>query len=152
VVPRRSESPSIQKKRAPSPGIPFKEFEWGFNKVLMKDLIRFQWDFKKVSIGGHLASLSMDTEFPGVRVPNVTGSWVGPPYLPQYCFRAGNRVSKPDFGRILIRKASKSALRPAFGGGRGPLGPPKDWRFAARLSKTRIRTSGKASRLSTGGG
>jgi hypothetical protein len=37
------------------------------------------------------------------------------PSVTQYCFRAGNRSSEPDFGRILIGKASKSALRPAEG-------------------------------------
>ncbi len=31
------------------------------------------------------------------------------------CFRAGNRVSGPDFVRILIGRASKSALRPMLG-------------------------------------
>ncbi len=36
-------------------------------------------------------------------------------YAMQWCFRAGNRASGPDFGRILVVSASKSALRPAFG-------------------------------------
>ncbi len=31
------------------------------------------------------------------------------------CFRAENRSSEPDFGRILVGKASTSALRPAAG-------------------------------------
>ncbi len=31
------------------------------------------------------------------------------------CFRAGNWASGPDFGRIVIGKASESALRPAEG-------------------------------------
>ncbi len=37
------------------------------------------------------------------------------PYATQQCFRAGDRASGPDFSRILIRKASKSALRPKAG-------------------------------------
>ncbi len=36
-------------------------------------------------------------------------------YVTQWCFRAGNRASGPDFARILIGKHSKSALRPAEG-------------------------------------
>ncbi len=36
-----------------------------------------------------------------------------PPYATQHRFRAANRTSGPYFGRILIGKASKSALRPA---------------------------------------
>jgi hypothetical protein len=35
--------------------------------------------------------------------------------ITQYCFRAGNRNSGPEFGWILIGKTSTSALRPAFG-------------------------------------
>ncbi len=37
------------------------------------------------------------------------------PCVTQWCFRAGNRASGPDVGRILFGKTSKSALRPAFG-------------------------------------
>ncbi len=37
-------------------------------------------------------------------------------YVAQECFRAGNRVSGLDVGRILIGDASKSDFRPAFGG------------------------------------
>ncbi len=36
-------------------------------------------------------------------------------YVTQQCFRAGNLASGPDFGRILVGKASTSALRPASG-------------------------------------
>ncbi len=36
------------------------------------------------------------------------------PYVTQWCFRAGNLVSGPDFGRILVEQVSESALRPAF--------------------------------------
>ncbi len=36
-------------------------------------------------------------------------------YATQQCFRAGYRVSGPDSGQILIRKALNSALLPAFG-------------------------------------
>jgi hypothetical protein len=39
----------------------------------------------------------------------------GVPYVAQECFRAGHRSSGLDFGRILIWKASNSALRPAGG-------------------------------------
>ena len=34
-----------------------------------------------------------------------------PPDVTHLCFRAGNRASGPDFGRSLIGKASKSALK-----------------------------------------
>ena len=50
------------------------------------------------------------------RCPMDTSMAVSTGYaVTQYCFRAGNRASGPDFGRILVGKASKSALRPAFG-------------------------------------
>ncbi len=42
--------------------------------------------------------------------------WQGDsPYVTQWCLLAGNPAYGPDFGRIQIGKASKSALRPAFG-------------------------------------
>ncbi len=37
------------------------------------------------------------------------------PYVTQFYFRAGNRASGQDFGRILIGKTSNPALRPAEG-------------------------------------
>ncbi len=52
------------------------------------------------------------------------------PYAMQYGFRVGNRASGSDFGRILIGKASKSALRPAEG---GPIWKP------SRLESGRIQ-------------
>jgi hypothetical protein len=36
-------------------------------------------------------------------------------YVTQWCFRAGNRPSGPDFGRTATGKAPKSVLRPAEG-------------------------------------
>ncbi len=36
-------------------------------------------------------------------------------YVTQSCFRVGNLASGPDFGRILVVEALKSALRAAFG-------------------------------------
>ena len=40
----------------------------------------------------------------------------------QQCFRAVNRPSGPDFGRIATGKAPKLALRPAFGRPEGRIG------------------------------
>ncbi len=40
-------------------------------------------------------------------------------YVVQWCFRAGHCVSGQDFGRSLVGKASKLALRPAFGRSEG---------------------------------
>ncbi len=37
------------------------------------------------------------------------------PCVTQWCFRAGNQAPRPDFGRMLVGRASKSDLRPAFG-------------------------------------
>ncbi len=45
------------------------------------------------------------------------------PYVTQKCFRARNQVSGPDFGRIPIGRASKSALRPAS----AAREPPPRW-------------------------
>ncbi len=36
-------------------------------------------------------------------------------YVTRWCFRAGNRASGPDFGRIAIGKTFKSPLRPVEG-------------------------------------
>ncbi len=41
------------------------------------------------------------------------------PYVMQYCFRAVNRPSGPDFGRTATGKTSKSVLGPAFGRSEG---------------------------------
>ncbi len=44
------------------------------------------------------------------------------PVVTEQCFGAGNRPSKPDSGRLLIGKASRSALRPAIGRPEGRFG------------------------------
>ena len=54
-----------------------------------------------------------------IALPAAAGC-MGPPehvaYVMQLCFWAGNRYGGPDFGRMLVGRASKSALRSAFGG------------------------------------
>ncbi len=54
-------------------------------------------------------------------------------YVTQYCFRAGNWTSGPDFGRTATGKAPKSELRPAEGRPEDPFrcfpvsSPAKIW-------------------------
>ncbi len=61
---------------------------------------------------------------PGVGPFKILSFRVGPRVFVetnQRCFRAGNRASGSDFGRILVGKASKSVLRPAEGRPEGRL-------------------------------
>ncbi len=46
-------------------------------------------------------------------LPIIGMLWLQVAYVTQECLRFGNEASGPDVGRILVGKASKSALRPA---------------------------------------